>query len=527
MKKMMSLLRAGEVDGEEVRISKIHFMLMEDWEDSPEFTKVQLEVEEKKRKMAEFSGINEIAVPAKVKAELRPYQKTGLNWLNFLRDFNWGGILADDMGLGKTLQLITLISQMEEQNPSIKVLIVAPTTLLFNWKKELEKFAPHLDFWVNHGQRYDSIEELSKHQLILTSYGLVINDLEILQKIEWDLIVADESQAIKNTSSLRYKAMLRLKGKQKIALTGTPIENGIQELYAQMNFTNPGFFKTFNHFSGNFLTPIKKGDGDVVESLKKQITPFVLRRTKKEVLTELPDKIEEFLYCEMGPAQRAVYEAKREEYRNFLLQKFSEDGAEQSKMFVLEGLTRLRQICDSPKLTGDSDTLESAKIELLQEHILEKTGNHKLLVFSQFVKMLELIREKLDKNGIPYCYLDGQTSLAERERQVQKFQENEDVRVFLISLKAGGTGLNLTAADYVYIVDPWWNPAVENQAIDRCYRMGQEKHVMAYRMICQNTIEEKIMELQSAKSKLAKDIIGEGEGILASLNREGMLELFS
>jgi SNF2 family DNA or RNA helicase len=321
--------------------------------------------------------------------------------------------------------------------------------------------------------------------------------------------------------------MMRLKGKQRVALSGTPIENGIQELYAQMNFTNPGFFKTFHHFTGNFLTPIKKGDTEVIQSLKKQITPFVLRRTKKEVLTELPDKIEEFLYCEMGTVQRAAYEAKREEYRNFLLNKFDESGADQSKMFVLEGLTRLRQICDSPKLTGDTESHSSAKIELLKEHILEKTGNHKILIFSQFVKMLGLIREQLDQSGISYCYLDGQTSLGERERQVERFQENESVRVFLISLKAGGTGLNLTAADYVYIVDPWWNPAVENQAIDRCYRMGQDKHVVAYRMICQNSIEEKIMELQSAKSQLAKDIIGDGEGILASLDREGMLELFS
>jgi superfamily II DNA or RNA helicase len=527
MKKMVKLLRSGELSGEEVRLSKVHFMLLEDWEESIEYAQVQKEVEEKKQKMSQFEGIQEVVISEKVKAKLRPYQKTGLNWLNFLRNFQWGGILADDMGLGKTLQIITLITQLEEQNSKVKILIVAPTTLLFNWKKELEKFAPHLDFWIHHGERYETVEELTNHQLVLTSYGLVINDLEILKEIEWDLIVADESQAIKNTSSLRYKAMMRLKGKQRIALTGTPIENGIQELYAQMNFVNPGFFKTFNHFTGNFLTPIKKGDTDVIQSLKKQITPFVLRRTKKEVLTELPDKIEEFLYCEMGPVQRAVYEAKREEYRNFILNKFDESGADQSKMFVLEGLTRLRQICDSPKLTGDTDLPSSAKIELLKEHIMEKTGNHKILVFSQFVKMLDLIREQLDQSGVTYSYLDGQTSLAERERQVQRFQENDSIRVFLISLKAGGTGLNLTAADYVYIVDPWWNPAVENQAIDRCYRMGQEKHVVAYRMICQNSIEEKIMELQSAKSQLAKDIIGDGDGILASLDREGMLELFS
>lgn len=527
MQKMVRILRSGELAGEEIRLSKVHFMLLEDWEDTAEFAKIQAEVNQKKQKMQQFEGIQDVALPNKLQAELRPYQKTGLNWLNFLRDFNWGGILADDMGLGKTLQMITLICQLEEQNPSVKILIVAPTTLLFNWKKEVEKFSPHLDYFIHHGQRYENAEELNRHQLVMTSYGLVINDLELLRQIEWDLIIADESQAIKNTSSLRYKAMVRLHGKQKIALTGTPIENGIQELYAQMNFTNPGFFKTFNHFTENFLSQIKKGDPDISQTLRKQITPFVLRRTKKEVLSELPDKIEEFLYCEMGAVQRAIYEARRQEYRDSLMKKFDESGADQSKMFVLEGLTRLRQICDSPKLTGDTEAIASAKIDLLKEHILEKTGNHKILVFSQFVKMLDLIRDQLQQHQIPFSYLDGQTSLSERERQVQRFQENKSVRVFLISLKAGGTGLNLTAADYVYIVDPWWNPAVENQAIDRCYRMGQEKHVVAYRMICQNTIEEKIMELQSAKSQLAKDIIGEGEGILAGLDREGMLELFS
>lgn len=527
MKKMVRLLRAGELDGEELRLSKVHFMLLEDWEESSEFANVQLEIEEKKQRMIHFSGIREVTIPQKLQADLRAYQKSGLNWLNFLREFRWGGILADDMGLGKTIQMIALISQMEEQNPSVKVLIVASTTLLFNWKKELEKFAPHLDYFIHHGQRYDSAEDLTKHQLVLTSYGLVINDLELLQSIDWDLIVADESQAIKNTGSLRYKAMMRLRGKQRVALTGTPIENGIQELFAQMNFTNPGFFKSFHHFNEHILSPIKKGDSELIQSLKKQITPFVLRRTKKEVLTELPDKIEELLYCEMGTVQRAVYEAKREEYRNFLLKKFDEEGADQSKMFVLEGLTRLRQICDSPRLTGDTEQHSSAKIDLLREHILEKTGNHKILIFSQFVKMLDLIREQLTQSRVSYCYLDGQTSLAERERQVERFQENESVRVFLISLKAGGTGLNLTAADYVYIVDPWWNPAVENQAIDRCYRMGQEKHVVAYRMICQDSIEEKILALQASKNQLAKDIIGEGEGLLASLDRDGMLELFS
>lgn len=527
MKKMIRLLHSGELSGEEIRLNKIHFMLLEEWEDSSEFAEVSHELEEKKKRMEEIAGITSIQAPQRILASLRPYQESGLSWLNFLNENQWGGILADDMGLGKTVQMIALICQLEEKNPQLKVLVVAPTTLLFNWRRELDKFAPHLDYFIHHGSRYETKEELAGHQMVLTSYGLIINDLELLRELEWDLIVADESQAIKNTSSLRYKAMVRLKGKQKIALTGTPIENGIQELYAQMNFTNPGFFKNLNQFKENYLQPIRKADTEVTELLKRQISPFVLRRTKKEVLTELPEKTEEYLFCEMKPAQRATYESKRKEYRDLLLNKIDQEGLEQSKLFVLEGLTRLRQICDSPQLTGEFEEGSSAKIEMLQDHILHQVGNHKILIFSQFVKMLDLIRENLDRRSISYAYLDGKTSLKEREIQVHKFQQKEDVRVFLISLKAGGTGLNLTAADYVYIVDPWWNPAAENQAIDRCYRMGQEKHVMAYRMICKDSIEEKIMELQSSKLKLAKDIIGEGEGILAGLDGKGILELFS
>jgi SNF2 family DNA or RNA helicase len=264
-----------------------------------------------------------------------------------------------------------------------------------------------------------------------------------------------------------------------------------------------------------------------LEELQKKIKPFVLRRTKKEVLTELPEKTEEYLYCEMDPVQRKVYDAYRNEFRDYLLKKFEEEGADQSKMYVLEGLTRLRQVCDATRLVSHSVGKEaSAKIDLLLEHIMEKTGNHKLLVFSQFVKMLDIVQEKLRENHIPYTYLDGKTSIKERASNVDQFQNDPSKRVFLISLKAGGTGLNLTAADYVYILDPWWNPAVENQAIDRCYRMGQEKHVIAYRMICKDTVEEKIMKLQQAKSQMAKEIIVEGDSFLGSLDGEHMLALF-
>lgn len=526
VRKFSRLFRSGETDKDQLNISKTQFNLMDEVEELHNFPEILAEIEEKKKKLKQFSSIKSTRIPKQLKAELRPYQKAGFNWLNFLREYHWGGILADDMGLGKTLQLITLICKLTSKKGT-KVLVVAPTTLLFNWKDELEKFAPHLDYFIHHGNRYDRVEALQKHQVLLTSYGLVINDLELLQQLEFDLIIADESQAIKNTQSRRYKAITRLKGKVRIALTGTPIENGLAELYAQMNFVNPGFFQSFKAFKESYLDPLKKGDGAILDELRKKIDPFVLRRTKKEVLTELPDKTEEYLYCEMEPAQRKVYDAYRNEYRDYLLKKFEEEGAEQSKMYVLEGLTRLRQVCDATKLVSHTGEMESsAKIDLLLEHVKEKTGNHKMLVFSQFVKMLDIVQEKLTENHIPYTYLDGKTSLKERESRVNQFQQDPSKRVFLISLKAGGTGLNLTAADYVYILDPWWNPAVENQAIDRCYRMGQEKHVIAYRMICKDTVEEKIVKLQESKSKLAAEVIAEGDSFLGALDGDTMLALF-
>ncbi|WP_339924512.1 SNF2-related protein [uncultured Cyclobacterium sp.] len=526
VKKFNRLFRTGETNKENIKISKAHFNLLDDLPELVNYPGISQEIEEKKERFRKFTEIQQTTVPKQLNATLRNYQFAGLNWLNFLLEYGWGGILADDMGLGKTLQLIAMICKLVENNKN-RVLVVVPTTLLFNWKNELEKFAPHIDYFIHHGNRYDSVKELSKHQVILTSYGLVINDLELLKQIEFDAIIADESQAIKNTHSQRYKAITKLKGKFKVALTGTPIENDLVELYAQMNFVNPGFFKNFKGFKDNYLLPLKKGNTEMLSELQRKIQPFILRRTKKEVLTELPEKTEEYLYCEMNTEQRKIYDAYRNEYRDFLLKKFEEEGSESSKMYVLEGLTRLRQVCDSTDLVPNNEGKSaSTKMETLLEHITEKTGNHKVLVFSQFVKMLDIVQEKFKENQIEYNYLDGKTSLKEREARVNQFQNDDTKRVFLISLKAGGTGLNLTAADYVYILDPWWNPAVENQAIDRCYRMGQEKHVMAYRMVCTNTIEEKIMLLQQAKTKMAKEVIAEGDSFLGSLDGDGMLALF-
>lgn len=527
VQKFSKLFRSGEAEKEKLKVPKTLFHMLDEFEETQNFPKIVKEITEKKEKLRLFTEIKKAKIPKKLQAELRDYQHTGLNWLNFLQEYQWGGILADDMGLGKTLQMIAFICKVVESKKNAKVLVVAPTTLLFNWKNELGKFAPHLDYFIQHGTRYESAEELSSHQVILTSYGLVINDLDLLKSIHFDLIIADESQAIKNTQSLRYKAIMKLQGKIKMAMTGTPIENSLAELFAQMNFVNPGFFHSFTSFKDNYLSPLKNGNRQILLELQQKIKPFVLRRTKQEVLTELPDKTEEYLYCVMGDKQRKIYDAYRNEYRDYLLKKFDEEGEENSKMYVLEGLTKLRLACDASQLVAKTEEKnESVKIDMLIEHVLEKTGKHKILVFSQFVKMLTLVQQKLEEHQIGYSYLDGSTAMKDREKVVQEFQTDEDKRVFLISLKAGGTGLNLTAADYVYILDPWWNPAVENQAIDRCYRMGQEKHVIAYRMICKDTVEEKIISLQQAKSKLAKEVIFEGDSFLGALDRDSMLALF-
>jgi SNF2 family DNA or RNA helicase len=357
-----------------------------------------------------------------------------------------------------------------------------------------------------------------------------LRDIEVLKKFHFNYAVLDESQTIKNPVSHRFKAACLINARNKIALTGTPIENSTFDLFAQMSFANLGFFGGAHKFREDYSIPIDKdGDEVIAGELNKLINPFVLRRTKEKVASELPDKTENIIFCEMENGQRRVYDAYRNEYRNRLLNKIEKDGIEKSKMMVLEALIRLRQICDSPVLLNSEEVTEtqSVKIKEIVRHITEKTGRHKILIFSQFIKMLELIQNELTKINIEYEYLDGQSSSKQREQSVNNFQENENLRVFLISLKAGGTGLNLTAADYVYIVDPWWNPAVENQAIDRCHRIGQDKKVFAYRMICKDTVEEKIIALQDKKKKIAGDIIQTDESILKKLNKKDINELFS
>ncbi|MGA9638145.1 SNF2-related protein [Flavobacterium sp.] len=511
MKKFSNYFKVGEIKKDGIKLSNYQFgiidELFEEMEKKPPFL---VELLEKKKRLQNISNIEEVAIPKGIKAKLRDYQHHGLNWLAFLDKNQLGGCLADDMGLGKTLQAITFLQYLKLKDKNcLPSLIIAPTSLIFNWKNEIAKFCPTLKMLAFVGSnRMDNKDDFSKYDLIISTYGSLLNDVEFMKDFKFNYIILDESQAIKNPNSKRYKAVGLLNSYNRLVLTGTPIENNTFDLYAQMNFINPGLLGNMTHFKTEFSDAIdKEKNHEASHLLSKMIAPFLLRRTKEQVAKELPEKTESIIYCEMGNEQRKVYDSFKNKYRDYLINKIDENGVENAQMYILEGLTKLRQICNSPALISDEEDYgnQSVKLDLLIENIKEKTGNHKILVFSQFVKMLQLIKSRLDNEEIHYEYLDGQTT--NREEKVNNFQNNAAIRVFLISLKAGGTGLNLTEADYVFLVDPWWNPAVENQAIDRCYRIGQKQKVMAYRMICKDTIEEKIALLQGKKKAVATCII--------------------
>jgi SNF2 family DNA or RNA helicase len=511
MNKFANYFKTGEIKKNGIQISNYQFGIIDELYDELETKPTFLEeLYNKKMRLQNISEIEPIAIPKGIKAKLRDYQHHGLNWLAFLDKNQLGGCLADDMGLGKTLQTITFLQHLKVNNAKCQPsLIIAPTSLIFNWKNEIEKFCPTLKLLIFTGaNRIDNKDNFNKYDLIISTYGSLLNDVEFLKDFKFNYVILDESQAIKNPNSKRYKAVRLLHSYNKIALTGTPIENNTFDLYAQLNFLNPGLLGNMTHFKSNFSDAIdKEKDVDASQLLGKIIAPFMLRRTKEQVATELPEKTESIIFCEMEKEQRKVYDTFKNQYRDYLLNKIDENGVEKSQMYILDGLTKLRQICNSTALIPTEEDFGnySVKLETLIENIKEKTGNHKILVFSQFVKMLQIVKTRLEEEHIQYEYLDGKTN--NRQDRVDNFQNNSNVRVFLISLKAGGTGLNLTEADYVFIIDPWWNPAVENQAIDRCYRIGQTKKVMAYRMICKDTIEEKIVSLQQKKKKVASSII--------------------
>jgi non-specific serine/threonine protein kinase len=455
----------------------------------------------------------------------------GYHWLNYLNEVGWGGILADDMGLGKTVQALSFLQLFKDQNEQMTALVVCPTTLMFNWENEMRKFTPKLKYRIHHGG--DRIRDKSifeKHDVVITTYGTLRSDIKFMLETQFDYVVLDESQAIKNPQSKVTKAACLLHAKNRLCMSGTPLQNNTFDIYAQMNFLNPGMLGSIEHFRNEFATPIDKfGEKEHKDHLKKLLFPFILRRTKEQVAKDLPAKTETILFCEMDEEQRNIYDAYRNDYRDRILGVIKEHGIDKSQLTILQGLMKLRQICDSPAIMNETEKLPnvSVKLDELAREITENIGNHKALIFSQFLGMLALIRQKLTELGVKFEYFDGSTTAVERERAIQNFQKNDEIRVFLISLKAGGVGLNLTAADYVYIVDPWWNPAVEQQAIDRTHRIGQTKSIFAYRMICKDTIEDKILQLQDKKRSLARDLVADDDGFVKSLSREDVEYLFS
>ncbi|MFM2139429.1 MAG: hypothetical protein RJA57_1736, partial [Bacteroidota bacterium] len=393
------------------------------------------------------------------------------------------------------------------------------------------KFTPGLSYAIHHGPtRTRAKEELLAHDVTITTYGTLRSDIKLLVGVPFDYVILDESQAIKNPTSKVTKAACLLQARHRLCMSGTPLQNNTFDIFAQMHFLNPGMLGSMEFFRQEFAIPIDKfGEQDRKEHLKKLLYPFILRRTKEQVARDLPEKQEMILFCEMEEEQRSIYDAYRNDYRNQILGSIETQGVQKSQLTILQGLMKLRQICDSPAILNETEKFEnhSIKLDELMREITENIGNHKALIFSQFLGMLGLIRQRMDALGIRYEYFDGSTSAPDREKAIQSFQNDEAVRVFLISLKAGGVGLNLTAADYVYIVDPWWNPAVEQQAIDRTHRIGQTKNIFAYRMICKDTIEDKILQLQEKKRALAKDIVSDDTTFVKSLTREDVEYLFS
>jgi SNF2 family DNA or RNA helicase len=524
------LLRTGSEENGTLKVSKMHYTLLEDILDKIDNNTVQQDIEARKRKLLQFDTIEKTPLSSHIKASLRPYQQSGFHWLQALDDLGWGGCLADDMGLGKTLQTISFLQFVKEKYPGSTQLVVCPTSLIFNWENELQKFCPTLKYYTHYGlQRELKKTHFEEYDLVLTTYGVVRNDLEELTGFLWQYIILDESQAIKNPDARVTKAVQQLRAVNRVILSGTPVQNNTSDLFAQFSFLNPGLLGSREYFNREFATPIdKEGSKEKTQYLKKLIHPFTLRRTKEQVAKDLPDKTVSVLWCTMEAEQRKLYNQYRDGYRNKLLKKIDADGIGKSGMDVLEGLLRLRQICDHPSLVNkDAETpANSVKIEELVREVTENAGHHKLLVFSQFTEMLHLIRDEFEKAGVTYCYLDGSTSLAKRKEEVTRFQEDEGIKAFLISLKAGGVGLNLTVADYVYLVDPWWNPAAEQQAIDRAHRIGQTRKVFAYKMICKDSVEEKILQLQERKKMLADDLIQEDAGFVKNLSREDVEFLF-
>jgi SNF2 family DNA or RNA helicase len=544
------LLPFGKSHGKHIQFEKHHFTLLQE-----SIQQVDKTVKSKYEQLLNVE--NEMVVlPANLKATLRNYQEEGFNWMYGLYKNQLGGCLADDMGLGKTLQTLTLLLKLKRLKQGIEVsnplapkeqldiftdysdtgstkqpasLIVVPTSLVHNWTNEIQKFTPALKVYQYVGaqrKKVDDLEQVARfYDVIITTYGTVRNDSALLSKNEFFYLILDESQSIKNSTSKTYKAVLGLKARHKLVITGTPIENSLSDLWSQMNFLNPGILGNLAFFKRSFITPIEKhANQEQMDKLQLMIRPFVLRRKKNEVAKDLPPLMEEVMICSMAEEQHKMYEQEKSVIRNTILSAIEQEGVKKSSFVVLQGLTKLRQLANHPSLAEKDADESSGKFDeilrMLENLVAEK---HKVLIFSSFVSHLELIQKRIEKEKWKYSKLTGQTT--KRESVIKQFQEDPENRIFLISLKAGGVGLNLTEADYVFIIDPWWNPAAENQAINRAHRIGQNKHVFVYRFITENSIEEKIQKLKDRKSSLADKFINSNNPF-EQITQEEIVDLF-
>lgn len=473
-------------------------------------------------------------VPEKLESILRPYQKTGFKWLKTLDRYKFGGILADDMGLGKTIQIISILLDYKQNSNEHKTsIVVSPSSLSLNWKNEIEKFSPDLNIKVIRGtatERKDLIQKIDNYDLVITSYDLLKRDTDIYKDRNYNFkfIIADEAQYLKNNNTKNAKAIKQLKADTRFALTGTPIENSLAELWSIFDFIMPGYLFSYKEFKSTYeMAIVKDEDKEAMNKLKMLIEPFVLRRTKKEVLTELPEKTITVLNNEMEEEQRNIYLSYLVQAKQELQDEININGYEKSQMKILAALTRLRQICCHPGLFIENYKGGSSKLEQCME-IIEDSINagHKILLFSSYTSMFGIIENELNERGIKYFKLTGSTKVDERIELVDEFNQNDEIGVFLISLKAGGTGLNLIGADIVIHYDPWWNISAENQATDRAYRIGQKNNVQVYKLITKDSIEEKIYELQQRKAELTDNILSTQTTFINKLSKEDIMNLF-
>lgn len=518
--KYANLLELGEEKGKSIRLKHSYVGVMQ-----------SVVNDESHKTTTGRQPLPDLPVPQGLKAKLRPYQQKGFTWLMHLYEQRFGGCLADDMGLGKTLQTLTLLQAIygtrltkSRATPSKPAtLIVVPTSLIHNWEREASRFTTLSTAEYNSSTSITQAHPelfFDRFQLIFATYGMMRNNIEVLSQYQFEYVVLDESQNIKNSESLTFRCAIRLRSNHRLTLTGTPIENSLKDLWAQFHFLQPDLLGNENTFNKLFINPIRQGDQRMEGRLRQIIAPFILRRTKNEVAPELPSLIEEVIYCDMTEQQNEVYQQEKNSLRNTLLQ-LSNDKQRHQPLTVLNGITRLRQLVCHPKLIFPGFTASSGKLEQIIETFRTlKSEGHKVLIFSSFVKHLDLVIAEFRKNKWAYSLLTGTTS--NRPAEIARFNESKEIQAFFISLKAGGVGLNLTQADYVFIIDPWWNPAAEAQAVSRAHRIGQNKQVIAYRFITQGSIEEKIVHLQEEKRKLAATFIADGESIPELTEKEWM-----